>query len=111
MLSYMRRRGAYVARSAALAVALLAAGPGTVQTAAAPPQIAVQVLGSGAVPIHNKWQFHLGDHPAWAAPDFNDSALARYRTAPVEFPGFSLARDNSVTIALHCISITAPPWG
>ena len=30
-------------------------------------------LGKGAAPINGVWQFHLGDDPAWANPEFDDS--------------------------------------
>ena len=36
--------------------------------------LVVEGLGKGAVPLDGPWQFHLGDNPAWAAPDVDDSA-------------------------------------
>lgn len=35
--------------------------------------IALRDLGSGAIPLDGKWQFHTGDNPAWAAPSFDDA--------------------------------------
>jgi hypothetical protein len=30
-------------------------------------------LGKGTAPLDGEWQFHLGDNPAWASPNFDDS--------------------------------------
>jgi hypothetical protein len=35
--------------------------------------LVLQNLTDGAVPLDGPWQFHLGDHPAWAAPSYDDS--------------------------------------
>lgn len=35
--------------------------------------LVVTNLGKGAVPLDGKWQFHVGDDQAWAAPGFDDS--------------------------------------
>src|SRR5206468_12734665 len=43
----------------------------------APLQVhAINAIGKGAVPLDGAWQFHLGDDPAWAAPDLDDSQWA-----------------------------------
>jgi Stage II sporulation protein E (SpoIIE) len=34
-------------------------------------------LGKGAAPLDGPWQFHIGDDPAWASPNFDDSAWTR----------------------------------
>ncbi len=39
----------------------------------APHTLILSDLGKGAVPLGGKWQFHLGDDPAWANPRFDDS--------------------------------------
>jgi Stage II sporulation protein E (SpoIIE) len=47
-----------------------------VSSAAAAPSSALLLPGldSGPAPINGPWQFHTGDNPIWAAPDFDDSA-------------------------------------
>lgn len=47
-----------------------------VSSAAAAPSSALLLPGldSGPAPIKGPWQFHTGDNPIWAAPDFDDSA-------------------------------------
>jgi len=37
------------------------------------PRLVLRNLGDGAVPLDGPWQFHLGDDPAWASLDFDDS--------------------------------------
>jgi hypothetical protein len=37
------------------------------------PELAVQGLGQGAIPLDGAWQFHTGDNPEWASPSFDDS--------------------------------------
>jgi Stage II sporulation protein E (SpoIIE) len=64
-------------------IALLVAGvsAATAPCAAAEPSVhtepqstfSVEGLGKGLVSLDGPWQFHLGDNPAWAAPDFNDT--------------------------------------
>jgi len=45
------------------------------QTDASPaaPVLKIEGLGKGAAPIDGAWQFRLGDNPAWAAPDLDDT--------------------------------------
>jgi hypothetical protein len=74
MLSGMRRHGAHVAWSTALAMVVLVAASGVLRSRAAPSQVVVQNPGAGAVPLDGKWQFHLGDNRAWATPGLDDSA-------------------------------------
>jgi hypothetical protein len=38
------------------------------------PVLAIENLGKGAAPLDGPWQFHLGDNPAWAAPETGDDA-------------------------------------
>ncbi len=40
---------------------------------AAPPVLALDDLGKGAVPLDGPWQFHLGDNPLWAQPGIDDA--------------------------------------
>jgi hypothetical protein len=35
--------------------------------------LVIDGLGKGTAPLDGRWQFHLGDDPAWAAPSFDDS--------------------------------------
>ena len=39
----------------------------------AAPSLKIEGLGKGAVPLDGAWQFHLGDNPAWAQPNVDDS--------------------------------------
>jgi hypothetical protein len=39
----------------------------------APPPTVIDGLGKGSVELTGPWQFHTGDDPAWASPDFDDS--------------------------------------
>lgn len=44
---------------------------------ALPAGVAAQssvVLGRASVQLTGPWKFHTGDNPAWAQPDFDDSA-------------------------------------
>jgi hypothetical protein len=44
-------------------------------SAAAGPSAALTIegLGKGVAPLDGRWQFHLGDNPAWAAPSVDDA--------------------------------------
>jgi Stage II sporulation protein E (SpoIIE) len=45
-----------------------------VARAATPPAaLNVEGLGKGTVALGGDWQFHLGDHPAWASPTLDDT--------------------------------------
>lgn len=57
------------AQGAALAVHAPAASP-----------LIVPDLGRATAPIDGRWQFHLGDNPAWALPAFDDSGWAQIET-------------------------------
>lgn len=39
----------------------------------APVRLVIDNLGKGAVRLNGPWQFHVGDDPAWSAPEFDDS--------------------------------------
>jgi hypothetical protein len=41
------------------------------------PTLVLEDVGRGTAPLDGAWQFHLGDDPAWAAPDFDDSNWER----------------------------------
>jgi len=45
-----------------------------------PSTLVIQGVGKGVVPIDGSWQFHPGDDPRWAAPDFNDSSWESIET-------------------------------
>jgi Stage II sporulation protein E (SpoIIE) len=42
-------------------------------THAAPTVVTIDGLGKGTTDLSGPWQFHIGDDPQWADPDFNDS--------------------------------------
>ena len=48
---------------------------GAVLPAAGGPSAALTIegLGKGVAPLDGRWQFHLGDNPAWAAPSVDDA--------------------------------------
>jgi diguanylate cyclase len=73
MLSSMRRHCATSSWSTALAIALLFAASAVLRASASGPDNLILTPGAGAVPLEGKWQFHLGDNRAWAAPAFDDS--------------------------------------
>ena len=39
----------------------------------------ISLLGNATVPMDGLWQFHLGDEPDWASPDFDDSNWEQLR--------------------------------
>jgi hypothetical protein len=41
--------------------------------AASAPPMRVQGIGNATVPLDGDWQFHLGDNPAWSAPQLDDT--------------------------------------
>jgi len=45
----------------------------TAGTARTPTPLVVDGLGKGTIPLNGSWQFHTGDNPAWADPNFDDS--------------------------------------
>ena len=47
--------------------------PGAAVSSSA-PVLSIENLGKGTAPLDGAWQFHLGDNPAWAAPDTGDDA-------------------------------------
>jgi hypothetical protein len=34
----------------------------------------IEGLGKDTVPLQGAWQFHTGDDPTWASPEFDDSS-------------------------------------
>jgi len=67
-------------RRVAVLFALLLCNPAIVVQALQPPAganpvpvLSVDNIGLGVVPIGGEWQFHLGDDPHWAAPEYDDS--------------------------------------
>lgn len=63
------------ARAAALPLLVLAVLLSHAQRVQAKaPVLAVEGLGRGTVALSGPWQFHLGDNPAWAAPDYDDAS-------------------------------------
>ena len=56
--------------------ALLVPCLATAASSAAParaPTLVIDGLGKGTAPLDGPWQFHLGDNPAWAQPNFDDA--------------------------------------
>jgi hypothetical protein len=49
------------------------AGGAPTLAASASPELVVDGLGKGAVPLDGPWQFHLGDDAAWASPVLDDA--------------------------------------
>jgi hypothetical protein len=56
-----------------VAAAFVFAGQACAASAPASNTLVIDSLGRGAVPLDGKWQFHLGDDPAWASPTYDDS--------------------------------------
>lgn len=54
----------------------IAQQPGAKPDQPSPPSrsLVIAGVGRGIVPVDGRWQFHLGDDPDWARPDFDDSA-------------------------------------
>ncbi len=48
--------------------------------AAAPSPFPIDTIGQATLPMDGPWQFHPGDNPAWALPDFDDSGWAQIET-------------------------------
>ena len=48
--------------------------------AAAPSPVPIDSIGQATLPMDGPWQFHPGDNPAWALPNFDDSGWARIET-------------------------------
>ena len=59
---------------AAMAHAQPAPGASVQATPTQVPTVVLDGLGRGTAPLDGPWQFHLGDNPAWAAPDADDAA-------------------------------------
>jgi hypothetical protein len=58
-----------------IALLISCAGVFHAQARAASPKAptGVHELGKGTIPLDGPWRFHLGDNPAWSAPNFDDS--------------------------------------
>ncbi len=69
-LPFSTRRIAAVVFAVALVGSLHASEK---QTTNAAPVLAIHELGKGAAPLDGPWQFHLGDDPAWAQPNADDT--------------------------------------
>jgi hypothetical protein len=72
------------------------------QNTAAPGTDAVRqvTLGNATVPLTGPWKFHIGDNPAWAQPDYDDSAWQNYVVDPAH-------RDLT---ALQAVESMDPGW-
>ncbi len=57
-------------------------------------------LGNTPVPLTGPWKFHIGDNPAWAQPDYDDSAWQNYVVDPAH-------RDLT---ALQAVESMEPGW-
>jgi hypothetical protein len=72
----------------ALAALLSQTGAAFAASEQAPAPTVIDSLGKGAVRLVGPWQFHEGDDPAWASPDFDDSRWEQVRgTAPWSVQG------------------------
>ncbi|MGA7708528.1 MAG: hypothetical protein WCD77_12130, partial [Acidobacteriaceae bacterium] len=65
-----------------------AAAPGTGAAAAGSGAVRQITLGNTPVPLTGPWRFHIGDNPAWAQPDYDDSAWQNYVIDPAH-PGLT----------------------
>ncbi|HUB19713.1 MAG TPA: PP2C family protein-serine/threonine phosphatase [Acidobacteriaceae bacterium] len=45
-----------------------------------PSPLPIDRIGQATVPMDGPWQFHPGDNPNWASPDFDDSGWAQIET-------------------------------
>jgi len=94
---------------------LIAAATGLAATpASAPPNggvplLVVEGLGKGAVPLDGPWQFHLGDHPAWAAPDIDDSAAQGWEQLTTDQPWGLQGHYDYVGFAWYRRHVTLRP--
>jgi Stage II sporulation protein E (SpoIIE) len=75
LLSRLRAIG-LIAVAALLFSALHVHGAVAPSSAVAAPTapLTINGLGKGTAPLEGPWQFHLGDNPAWAAPNVDDAA-------------------------------------
>jgi len=48
--------------------------PSRAAVSSSAPVLSIENLGKGTAPLDGPWQFHLGDNPAWAAPETGDDA-------------------------------------
>ncbi len=48
--------------------------------AAAPSPFPIDTIAQATLPMNGPWQFHPGDNPSWASPDFDDSGWAQIET-------------------------------
>ncbi len=62
--------------SLALLTSLVAQQP-SIPVAQPTPVLIIKDVGPGEVAIDGDWQFHLGDDPHWAAPEYDDSQWER----------------------------------
>jgi hypothetical protein len=56
------------------ATTLVAQQPSLKPPVKAAPTLTIQGIGRGAALLDGDWQFHLGDDPRWADPNFDDSS-------------------------------------
>jgi hypothetical protein len=45
-----------------------------------PSPLPIDGIGQATLPMDGPWQFHPGDNPAWASPDFDDSGWPQIET-------------------------------
>ncbi|MGA3032044.1 MAG: SpoIIE family protein phosphatase [Terracidiphilus sp.] len=62
-------------------------------------------LDGGSVALDGPWQFHLGDDPAWAAPDFDDSSWEQISAAK---PWGAQTHPNTEGFAWYRLHVTFP---
>ena len=62
-----------------LPVALLLCAPPIHAQAHTEKPLDISALGNATIPLDGLWEFHLGDNPAWASPEFDDSKWEQLR--------------------------------
>jgi Stage II sporulation protein E (SpoIIE) len=70
----MPRRFLYVKVSPVFLLFLFVSALSAAARSAVIPPLTIQGVGAATAPLGGQWQFHTGDNPGWAAPDFDDSA-------------------------------------
>jgi hypothetical protein len=64
----------------------------------APQTLVLDGLGKGAAPLDGPWQFHPGDDPAWASPDYDDSQWVRLTPEQAAQAAVNFGQDDDITV-------------
>lgn len=78
---------------------------GQAATGASAP-IVVEGLGKGTAPLSGPWRFQVGDNPAWAAPEFDDS---RWEQVSADLPWGEQGHDRTTGYAWYRCRLTLTP--